>query len=200
MRTIFILLYLTLFIHPSFSQVNDAEARAAYLLAEENYEKSDYSTALQYLESAKKNLTRVNCKILYLQIQIEKEIYNRDLKIVVDAILSLRGNTKFDGKYSKAEQSKYFIKKQENILAIIEEFQNAPDIEFSDEEKKIEILKVNLEIKQELEKAKIWLTSKEKFEENFRNYGMFNSTHKLKIGQTLEDAKVTNPLFLKRNQ
>lgn len=198
MRTIFILLYLTLFIHPSFSQVNDAEARAAYLLAEEYYGKADYPTALKYIESAKKSLTRTNCKILYLQIYIEKELYNQIEKKLTDEINAHSMATLGSEKYPLAGPIRNLIKKKESILEIIETFQNAPDLKSFNEEKITEILKIKLDTKRAIEENTLWLTQEEKYENNFRNYGEYNSTLNFKLGQTLEDAKVKNPLFFKK--
>src|SRR6478752_4376293 len=58
----------------SFAQVNTNEAKAAYLLAEESYGKGDYKAALEYLQQVKGSLGTANCKILYLQVMVLKEL------------------------------------------------------------------------------------------------------------------------------
>ncbi|MBI2283527.1 MAG: hypothetical protein HYU71_07460 [Bacteroidetes bacterium] len=63
-----------LFFGPLYSQVNETEAKAAYMLAEENYGKANYPVALTFLKNAKLKLGGANCKILYLQIQIESKL------------------------------------------------------------------------------------------------------------------------------
>lgn len=55
-----------LFFGPLYSQVNETEAKAAYMLAEENYGKANYPVALTFLKNAKLKLGGANCKILYL--------------------------------------------------------------------------------------------------------------------------------------
>ena len=69
------LLFLLLVTINTYAQTNQNEAIAAYQLAEESYEKGDYKTTLRFLESAKKKLGTSNCKLLYLQIQAETELF-----------------------------------------------------------------------------------------------------------------------------
>ncbi len=58
-----------LFSSQVFCQLSEIEAKAAYVLAEENYGKANYPVALTFLKNAKTNLGRTNCKIFNLQIQ-----------------------------------------------------------------------------------------------------------------------------------
>jgi hypothetical protein len=62
----------------AFSQINEGEAKAAFLLAEEFYSKSDFKNALGFLEKAKKSLGEGNCKIYYLEILMRNEMYKTD--------------------------------------------------------------------------------------------------------------------------
>nr|WP_294792718.1 hypothetical protein [uncultured Mucilaginibacter sp.] len=99
------------------SQTNANEAKAAYLLAEESYAKSDYPATLNFLESAKKSLGGANSKILYLQIQAQAEMAKTDAKLT------------------------------SNVLQTITAFEAAPDIKTFNEDKVMEVLKMKLELK-----------------------------------------------------
>lgn len=99
------------------SQINANEAKAAYLLAEESYVKSDYPATLKFLENAKKSLGGVNSKILYLQIQAEAEMAKADPKLT------------------------------SNVLQTIAAFETASDIKTFNEEKVLEVLKMKLALK-----------------------------------------------------
>jgi hypothetical protein len=59
----------------AFSQPNQTEAKAAYLLAEESYGKGDYKTALDFLKQVKTIMGKSNCKILYLEIMATRELF-----------------------------------------------------------------------------------------------------------------------------
>jgi len=68
--------FLMLFFATSaFSQANQTEAKAAYLLAEESYGKGDYKTALDFLKQVKISMGKSNCKILYLEIMATRELF-----------------------------------------------------------------------------------------------------------------------------
>ncbi|HEY0667648.1 MAG TPA: hypothetical protein VGD22_05700 [Sphingobacteriaceae bacterium] len=108
----------------SFSQNNQTEAKAAYLLAEESYGKGDYKAALRYLEAAKQSYGSSNSKMLYLQIQTEIEI----------------------GKITPGNDEK--------ILALIDEFEKLPDVGTFSEEKVLEVAKTKLTLKTQLSDAK----------------------------------------------
>ncbi len=116
--------YVLLFFSPTVlqAQTNANEAKAAYLLAEENYAKADYKTALNYLEEAKKSLGAANSKILYLQIQIQMELFKADRAYL-----------------NKAVQS-------------IAEIEAAPDYKDFNEEKSLEVSKIKLQLKNELKR------------------------------------------------
>ena len=53
---------------------NPNDAKAAYLLAEEFYAKSDYASTLKYIDLTEKNLGETNCKVLYLKIITQSEL------------------------------------------------------------------------------------------------------------------------------
>jgi|GEM_PF-2192573 len=113
----YLIAVLLLFNLSARSQTNATEAKAAYLLAEESYAKSDYSATLKYLESAKKSLGAANSKILYLQIQAEAEM--------------AKTNSKLTSK----------------VLQTIANFEAAPDVKSFNEEKVLEVLKMKLALK-----------------------------------------------------
>ena len=194
---------LNLFIQSSFSQVNDAEARAAYLLAEESYGKADYQSALKYIESAKKSLTRTNCKILYLQIHIERELSNQEYEafLKTDKLFLEDMPSSFSGrKYPKIGELKKQISKKEALLQRIKEFQDALDIEPFNKEKVTDILKIKLAISPEIAEIKSLIANEEKYEQNIKSYGESNSILGFKIGQTLSEAKGLNPLFFEKSK
>ncbi len=60
------------------AQSNPVEAKAAYLMAEESYAKADYSAAMKYIQQAKKSLGMSNCKILFLEIMVGRELFVKD--------------------------------------------------------------------------------------------------------------------------
>src|SRR4051812_1507668 len=60
------------------AQTNSSEAKAAYMLAEESYGKGDYKTALDYLTQVKSSLGSANCKVLYLEIMVTRELYSKE--------------------------------------------------------------------------------------------------------------------------
>jgi len=103
----------------TIAQTNTNEAKAAYLLAEESYSKGDYKGAMDYLQQVKTSLGTTNCKILYLEIMVGRELYAKDL----------------DG--------------TGKILALIEAFEKSPDYKDFNEEKSVEISKVKLLVKAE---------------------------------------------------
>lgn len=100
-----------------FAQVNTTEAKAAYLLAEESYGKGDYKAALEYLQQVKGSLGTANCKILYLQVMVLKEL---------------------NAKNPNAPDS---------ILPIITQFEQSPDYKDFNEDKILEIIKIKLALK-----------------------------------------------------
>jgi tetratricopeptide (TPR) repeat protein len=103
-----------------YSQVNPAEAKAAYLLAEEQFAVGNYKAALEFLQTASDRLGGANSKILYLQIQAENEL-------------------------SKGEP-KYLDSLTESIKA----FEKAPDHAQFNEEKVMEVVKLKLLLKSKI--------------------------------------------------
>lgn len=100
-----------------YSQVNPTQAKAAYLLAEEQFAVGNYKATLEFLKNASENLGGANSKILYLQIQAENEL-------------------------SKTEP-KYLVSLGETITA----FERAPDHAKFNEEKVMEVVKLKLLLK-----------------------------------------------------
>lgn len=123
MRKLIFFLILLLFSCTSISaQLSNAEAKAAYLLAEEAYGKSDWKKTLSYLEECKRKLESTNCKILYLQIMAETEL-------------------------SKTNPSYY-----DSVLRSVADFEKAPDVKDFNEEKTLEVMKAKLLTKENKEK------------------------------------------------
>src|SRR5690606_34618939 len=131
-----------------YAQSNQIEAKAAYLLAEENFAKGDYPATLKYLETAVEHLGKTNSKLLYLQIQAELELYNRDRS--------------------------YYDKVIKSITA----FQNSADVKSFTEEKILEIAKLKMQITEEhnkeLEEEKRKKEEKERYSNNFRDFSFEN--------------------------
>lgn len=160
---------LMLFFGPLYSQVNETEAKAAYMLAEENYGKANYPVALTFLKNAKTKLGGANCKILYLQIQIESELAKT--------------------------QRNY----RDSLWQTIAAFQTSPDIRDFNEDKVLEVVKLKLEMEQksieekDLKEKKVAdSVSKEKI---FRD---FSWTTGWEFGQSLEEAEKKHPDFFRR--
>jgi len=103
----------------TYAQNTQLEAKAAYLLAEENYGKGDMRSALEYINEAGAKLGTPNAKISYLKVMILKEMSAKDT-----------------GALSKLDK------------AIIE-FEKAPDAVDFNEEKTLEIVKIKLERKRQ---------------------------------------------------
>jgi len=96
-----------------------AEAKAAYILAEEQFAASNYSGALSYLKTATERLGRANSKILYLQIMAQQELSRTD---------------------------KSYAAKVDSSIA---QFEKAPDLAQFNEEKTFEIVKLKLQLKEQ---------------------------------------------------
>jgi len=164
-----IIALLLLFSQPIYSQVNETEAKAAYMLAEENYGKGSYPLALTFLKNAKAKLGGANCKILYLQIQIESEL---------------------------AKTQKNY---QDSLLKTITAFQNSPDIKEFNEDKVLEVVKMKMEMEQKgieekelREKKAADAATREKL------FNDFSLTQGWELGQTLEEAEKKHPNFFRR--
>lgn len=100
----------------------DLEAKAAYLLAEEKYGKGDMKSALQYLDEAATKLGSANAKILYLKIMAQRELANKDQR---------------------------YLTKLDSTISI---FQSSADAKLFNEDKTLEVMKIKLELKRELDK------------------------------------------------
>lgn len=118
-----IAVFFLMIISLSSSAQNETEAKAAYLLAEESYGKGDYKGAMSYLDEAKKNMGAINNKMLYLQIQIQLELF-------------------------KTDQSYY-----DKILNSISQFETAPEYKNFNEEKVLEVTKIKLQLKNQKKRA-----------------------------------------------
>lgn len=121
MKRFVVLMFLLFAASHLYAQTSQVDAQAAYLLAEENYGKGNYTSALKFLESAKKSLGGANCKILYLQIVTEAEL--------------AKAKPDFTG----------------NVLKTIAEFENTPDVKTFNEEKVLEVAKLKLSLTAENE-------------------------------------------------
>lgn len=106
------------------AQTNAAEAKVAYLLAEESYGKGDYKSALEFLQQAREALGGSNCKVLYLQIMATRELYAKDTS------------------------------NNSHLLSLILEFEKSPDYANFNEEKSLEISKLKLLVKSEQKAAR----------------------------------------------
>lgn len=114
---ILILVFITGTTSVSFAQNNQMEAKAAYMLAEEEFNNAKYTDAIKYLDEAITKLGTANAKILYLKIMSYKALAEKD--------------------------KKYNSKLLETIAA----FEKAPDVADFNEEKSLEVVKLKLAIK-----------------------------------------------------
>lgn len=114
MRKILLLVLLVITGHISHAQNKAVEAKAAYQLAEDAYSKSDYKGALDYLQQVKASLGASNCKILYLEIMVTRELYAKEPNVA------------------------------DRVLPLITEFEKSPDYAEFNEEKTLEITKLKL--------------------------------------------------------
>ena len=114
MRKILLLVLLVITGHISRAQNKAVEAKAAYQLAEDAYSKSDYKGALDYLQQVKASLGASNCKILYLEIMVTRELYAKEPNVA------------------------------DRVLPLIKEFEKSPDYAEFNEEKTLEITKLKL--------------------------------------------------------
>lgn len=119
MKRILFILALLVATTGSYAQTNANEAKAAYMLAEENYGKGDYKTALEYLQQAKSALGTSNCKVAYLEIMVTRELNAKNPR------------------------------QSEKILPLIAAFEKLDDYKDFNEEKTLEITKIKLAMKLE---------------------------------------------------
>jgi hypothetical protein len=118
---LFVFYFLSSFI--SFGQTAAAEAKAAYLLAEEAFATNDWKGTLSYLDECKKKIGTPNSKILYLQIMAEMEL------------------AKTDSTYNEA------------VLKTIAAFEKAPDVKKFNEDKSLEVMKAKIRLTRIQEQA-----------------------------------------------
>lgn len=172
MRSYLIFSFLLVMSFPAFAQINETEAKASYMLAEENYGKGNYPIALTFLKNAKTNLGGANCKILYLQIQIESEL---------------------------AKTRKNY---RDSLLKTIAAFQAAPDIKDFNEDKVLEVVKMKLEIAQKLTEEKALLAEQKVAEEAKREktFKDWRFTSGLNLGLTVKEAEKMYPAFFRRTK
>lgn len=172
MRLSVVLFFLLLSSMPVLAQMNETEAKASYMLAEENYGKGNYPVALSFLKNAKASLGGANCKILYLQIQIESEL---------------------------AKTKKNY---RDSLLKTITAFQTSPDIKDFNEDKVLEVVKMKLEIAQKAAEeaallAEQKLAEEAKSEKTFKDWRF---TAGLNVGLTVKEAEKMYPAFFRRTK
>lgn len=102
----------------TMAQMNQAEAKAAYLLAEESFASSNWESTINYLEQCKSLLGTTNSKILYLKLLAQVEI-------------------------AKSNPEHY-----NEVIKTITDFENAPDVKNYNEDKVIEVMKLKLQVKE----------------------------------------------------
>ncbi len=141
MKPAILFIILCLSILNTSAQISSPEAKAAYLLAEESFEKGEMKTVLQYLEEATARLGASNAKILYMQIMAQRELANTDPTYL------------------------------EKLDSTIRQFENAPDAKNFNEEKVLEVLKLKLKLKMELEKKQAEEKIEIKITEFLKTYG-----------------------------
>jgi hypothetical protein len=172
MRLCVVLFSLLLSSLPALAQMNETEAKASYMLAEENYGKGNYPVALTFLKNAKANLGGANCKILYLQIQIESEL---------------------------AKTRKNY---RDSLLKTITAFQNSPDIKDFNEDKVLEVVKMKLEIAQKTAEEAALLAEQKLAEEakNDKTFKDWRFTIGLTVGLTVQEAEKMYPAWFRRTK
>lgn len=172
MRVYVVLSFFLLTSLPVLAQMNETEAKASYMLAEENYGKGNYPVALTFLKNAKASLGGANCKILYLQIQIESEL---------------------------AKTRKNY---RDSLLKTITVFQNSPDIKDFNEDKVLEVVKMKLEIAQKAAEEAALLAEQKLAEEakSAKTFKDWRFTAGLNLGLTVKEAEKMYPAFFRRTK
>lgn len=118
---IIIFLLIVFFCLQANAQNNSMEAKAAYLLAEEDFNAGKYESSIKYLDEATVKLGASNAKILYLKIQCLQMLAEKDEKQMT------------------------------RLKETIEAFEKAPDIESFNEEKQLEVMKLKMKMKKVLD-------------------------------------------------
>jgi hypothetical protein len=103
-------------LNTGYAQSASAEAKAAYLLAEEEFSAGKYAATVTYLDEAAAKLGNANAKILYLKIMALRELAQQD------------------------EENLEPLKKA------IAAFEKAPDFNSFNEEKQLEVMKLKLKL------------------------------------------------------
>jgi tetratricopeptide (TPR) repeat protein len=116
MKKLFLFLFLILLIATSHGQTSAAEAKAAYLLAEEDFGAGKYTTAIAYLDQAVTKLGKANAKILYLKIMALAELSRQDDENI------------------------------EPLKKAIAAFEKTPDFGAFNEDKQLEVMKLKLKL------------------------------------------------------
>ena len=171
MSKLLIVIIIGLLPYFAISQTNVGEAKAAFLLAEEFYAKSDFKNALGFIDKAKKSLGEGNCKIYYLEILMRNEMY-------------------------KSDKTQYGM-----LMQAIGAFQSSKDIDAFNEEKVIEILKIKMLLAQEQDNKRITdsisLSEKLRKEKNFNEYKFTGWTLNVPFNE-IKSSKSSHPFFSKK--
>jgi len=101
------------------AQTNSAEAKAAYMLAEEEFAAGKYAASISYLDEAAAKLRGANAKILYLKIMALSEL----VKTSSDSLQGLNN--------------------------AISAFEKTPDFSSFNEDKQIEVMKLKMKLGRE---------------------------------------------------
>ena len=119
MKKIILFLCLAFVSTAALAQSGSAEAKAAYLLAEEEFSSGKYALCISYLDQAATKLGSANAKILYLKIMALHALAEDD-------------DTRLDA-----------LKKAINA------FEKTPDFNSFNEEKQLEVMKMKLRLEKE---------------------------------------------------
>lgn len=126
------------------AQSSAAEAKAAYLLAEESFNNADYKKTVSYLQQCTEKLGKANSKILYLQIMAEAEL-------------------------AKTDPSYY-----DSVQKTIAFFEKGPDLADFNEQKILEIMKLKLQMKEDKDAALAAAKKKEDAKAAFASFNPAN--------------------------
>jgi hypothetical protein len=116
MKKLLCIISFVLMLNSVHAQSASAEAKAAYLLAEEEFSGGKYADAIAYLDDATVKLGNANAKILYLKIMALRELALQDEE------------------------------KLEPLKKAITAFEKAPDFSSFNEEKQLEVMKLKLKL------------------------------------------------------
>lgn len=119
MKILLVLVTLTFSFIATSAQTNSAEAKAAYMLAEEEFAAGKYAASISYLDEAASKLRGANAKILYLKIMALSEL----VKTNSDSLQSLNN--------------------------AISAFEKTPDFSTFNEDKQLEVLKLKMKLGRE---------------------------------------------------